>query len=235
MPIGVLLKSSSTGNAGRVRRAATRTKCSRVIVVSSKETLIVMSRKHSGRWLDEFCRDEKATIITRNAEIPTETYPAACGMEMLHSTSRKKHQNQCKRCTALLTPGDIRAEVQAQVTADAVAANTQNLYQTVTSYTYVPVPVEALVEENERLTEETTVPVAEPTLPVAEPTLPGLIEEMRGVADRALNLASEVEAAVGALTRLGEIRQEMHGLVEEYERLKEEAARIPATRALLIK
>jgi hypothetical protein len=224
MPIGVILKSSNTGYAGRVRRAAMRTKCSRVVVVSGKETLIVMSRKHSGRWLDDFARNERATIITRNAEIPADTYPAACGLEMMSSTSRLKHQNQCQRCDNILAPGDIRAEVQAEVTEVARAGNTQNLYEPVTSSRAEEpapeetAPVEALVAEYKRLE-------AEPA-PVAEPTLPVLIDEMRGIADRALNLAGEVETAVAALNRLSEIRLEMHGLVEEYERLKEEAAKI---------
>jgi hypothetical protein len=211
MPIGVLLKSSNTGYAGRMRRAAMRTKCSRVIVASSKETLVVMSRKHSGRWLDDFARNERATIITRNAEIPTDTATAACGLEMFTTTSRKKHQNQCRRCESILTPRDIRAEVQAEVSEVAMAGNTQNLYQPVTS------------SRAEEPAPEETAPVE---ALVAESTLPVLIEEMRGIADRALNLAGEVETAVAALNRLSEIRLEMHGLVEEYERLKEEAARI---------
>ena len=214
MPIGVLLKSSNTGNAGKVRRAAMRTKCSRVIVASSKETMLVMSRKHSGRWLDDFARNERATIITRNAEIPADTYPAACGLEMFTTTSRLKHQNQCRRCESILTPRDIRAEVQAEVSEVAMAGNTQNLYQ--------PVTLIRSSRDEEPTPEAEAAPVE---ALVAESTLPGLIEEMRGVADRALNLAGEVEAAVGALSRLGEIQQQMHALEAEYEKLKKEAAR----------
>jgi hypothetical protein len=193
----IVVKNRSAGYVTELRRQAIRAGMGRVIVLDAMTTMVSVSKSHNAKWIERFAKDNRATILERNAQPPETTHRAACGVELLSFGLSRRHEGNCKRCKGRVSTNTVTASNGgANIDPDKLDPGPS-----------VRPPKPEPIQEPEPI--QVTVDVTAATVEAA----------MTRIIDRSLVLAGEVELALRTVSRRAEIEAEIEALQAEYEGL----------------